>query len=77
VQKVGTAIGFVVLFAMAREYFVENWLAYGLVWAGMYAIVEIGQAIGPAYSNKEAAAGIISEAIYFPAAAFVVARLLS
>jgi hypothetical protein len=29
---VGTAIGFVVLFAMAREYFVENWLAYGLVW---------------------------------------------
>jgi hypothetical protein len=77
VQKVGTAIGFVVLFAMAREYFADNWLAYGLVWAAMYAIVEIGQAMGPGYTNKEAVAGIISEVIYFPASALVTAQLLS
>jgi hypothetical protein len=77
VQKVGTAVGFVVLFAMARESFIDNWLAYGLVWAGMYAIVEIGQAIGPDYSSKEAVAGIISEIIYFPVSAFVIAQLLS
>ncbi len=77
VQKVGTAVGFVVVFAMAREYFVENWLGYGLVWAAMYAIVEIGQAIGPGYSNMEAVAGIISEVIYFPVSAFVIAELLS
>jgi hypothetical protein len=77
VQKIGTAVGFVVLFAMARESFIDSWLAYGLVWAGMHAIVEIGQAIGPDYSNKEAVAGIISEIIYFPVSAFVIAQLLA
>jgi hypothetical protein len=43
----------------------------------MHAIVEIGQAIGPDYSNKEAVAGIISEIIYFPVSAFVIAQLLA
>lgn len=76
VQKIGTAFGFVALFALGREYFGSSWLIYGLVWATMFAIVEIGQAIGPNYSKKEAVAGTISEFIYFLMSAFVIAQLL-
>ena len=43
----------------------------------MFAIVEIGQAIGPNYSKKEAVAGIISEFIYFPVSALIIARILT
>lgn len=75
VQKVGTAFGFVALFAYAKEYFIDNWLMYALIWVAMFSVVEIGQALGPAYSKKEAVAGIISEIIYFPLAALVLANL--
>jgi hypothetical protein len=37
----------------------------------MFVIGEVGQAIGPNYSWKEAVAGAISETVYFPLAAFV------
>lgn len=81
VQKVGTAIAFVVLFDLARDYFGEHWVQYGGIWL-MFAITEVGQTIGPDYSVKEAAAviaaviaGVISEAIYF-ASAWIVATLL-
>ena len=77
VQKLGTTFGFVILFFLARSYFSERWLVYGLIWAVMYGIVEIGQMIGSDYSKKEAAAGIISEFIYFPIAALIVAKLLT
>lgn len=77
VQKLGTTFGFVMLFVIGKEYFNDNWLPYGLVWAVMFAIVEIGQAIGPNYSKKEAAAGIISEFIYFPLAAAVISKVLT
>jgi hypothetical protein len=76
VQKIGTTLGFVALFIVDREYFTNNWLLYGFIWVSMFAIVEIGQAIGPNYSKREAAAGIVSEVIYFPLAALVVATLL-
>lgn len=77
IQKIGTAFGFVALFALSREYFVDNWLVYGLVWVIMFAIVEIGQAIGSNYTKKEATAGVISEFIYFVIAAFAISKLLS
>jgi hypothetical protein len=55
----------------------NNWVMYGLVWAAMFAVVELGQAIGPDYSKKkEAVAGIISEFIYFPVAAAAIAKLI-
>lgn len=76
VQKVGTAITFVALFSLARDYFGEHWLQYGGLWLLMFAITEVGQVIGPGYSGKETIAGVISEAIYFPASAWIVARLL-
>jgi Na+/H+ antiporter NhaD/arsenite permease-like protein len=76
VQKMGTVLGFVLIYSLGRDSFDGSWLTYGLVWATMFAIVEIGQAIGPDYSKKEAVAGIISEFIYFPISAFVISQLL-
>ena len=66
VQKIGTAVGFVWLYTLMGG---VNWMLYALIWFVMFAIVEIGQSIVPNYSKKEAVAGIISEAIYFPLAA--------
>lgn len=77
VQKIGTALGFVLIYAIGRDSFENSWLVYGLVWAAMFAIVEVGQSIGPVYSKKEAVAGIISELIYFPLSALVIAKLLT
>lgn len=76
VQKVGTTFGFIVIFAIGKEHFIDSWLVYGLTWAVMFAVVEIGQSIGSDYSKKEAVAGIISEFIYFPLSALVIAKLL-
>ncbi len=76
VSKLGTAIAFVVIFYLARNIFGNNWFLYALLWWVMFAVGEIGQAIGPNYSWKEAVAGIISEAIYFPAAAYLLRWLL-
>ena len=75
-QKIGTTIGFVALFYLGREYFLENWILYGLIWFAMFALTEIGQAFMPNYSKKEAMAGIVSEAIYFPLSAFILSRLI-
>ena len=77
IQKIGTAIGFVTLYLIGRTGFEGSWIMYGMIWAVMFTIVEIGQAVGPDYSKKEAAAGIISELVYFPLAAFAIAKLLS
>lgn len=76
IQKIGTAIGFVGLFVLARDTFADAWLTYAAIWFAMFAITELGQALIPNYSKKEAVAGVISEAIYFPLAAFAIARLL-
>jgi hypothetical protein len=77
VSKAGTALAFVGIFALGQETLATQWLAYGLLWWGMYVIGEVGQAIGPGYSWSEAVAGIISETVYFPLAAFVVARTIT
>ena len=76
VQKVGVAAAFVLLFSFAREIWVVDWLTYAVIWWVMLAVGEIGQAVGPNYSLKEAIAGIISETVYFPLAAYVTVLLL-
>jgi len=76
VSKVGTAIAFVAIFYLARTTFGQQWFLYAFIWWLMFVIGEIGQAIGPNYSWKEAAAGIISETIYFPLAAFIMKTIL-
>jgi hypothetical protein len=42
----------------------------------IFVIGEIGQAIGFSYSSQKAVAGIVSETLYFPVAAFVTNRLV-
>lgn len=71
VSKVGTAIAFVLIFYFARSSLSGQWFLYALVWWLMFVFGEIGQAIGPNYSWKEAIMGIISETIYVPFSAFV------
>lgn len=74
--KLGLAVGFVLLFYVARETWTGRWMVYALIWWLMFAVTELGQAIGPGYTWTEAGAGIIAEAIYCPLAAFLLARLL-
>jgi hypothetical protein len=76
VIKVGVAVAFVLLFYLAHDRWANRWTTYALIWWVMFAVVELGQAITPDYSWLDAAGGIAAEAIYFPLAAFVVARLL-
>jgi len=76
IEKIGTTLGFVALFYIARDFFIGYWLVFALAWFAMFAITEIGQVYMTGSSKKEAVAGIISEAIYFPLAAFVLSLLL-
>jgi hypothetical protein len=76
VMKIGVALGFVFLFILARPMVKEGWWLYAGIWWLMYAIVEVGQAIGPGYTGAEAVAGIIAEAVYFPLSTVVVGRIL-
>ena len=76
VSKIGTAIAFVLIFYFALNAFGGNWLLYAFIWWLMYVIGEVGQAIGPNYSWKEAIVGIISETAYFPLSAYIVNWLI-
>lgn len=76
VSKIGTAITFVLIFYIARESLSDQWLLYAFLWWVMYVIGEVGQAIGPNYSWEEAAAGVISETLYFPLSAYIVHGLI-
>lgn len=69
IQKIGTSIGFVSLFALQNT---DNWLMYGILWTLMFASVEIGQSLSDLYTKNDALAGVISEIIYFPLSAYVV-----
>jgi hypothetical protein len=77
VMKLGVAATFVLLYSMARHVWSARWTTYALVWWIMFAFIEIGQAITPEYTWLAAVGGVISEAIYFPLSAFIVARILS
>ena len=76
VSKIGTAIAFVLIFYFARNSLSGHWLLYAFIWWLMFAIGEVGQAIGPNYSWKEAIAGVISETAYFPLSAYIVNWLI-
>lgn len=71
ISKVGTAATFVLLFYVARESLAGQWLLYAGIWWVMFILGEIGQAIGPNYSWKEAVLGAIAETIYLPLAAWL------
>jgi hypothetical protein len=76
IMKIGTVLGFVLLFYFARGVFGTQPMLYAGIWFAMYTVIEIGQALVPNYSWKDALAGIISEAMYFPLSALIVQWLL-
>lgn len=76
VSKLGTAIAFVGIWLIGREALGHQWGLYVLCWWGMFVLGEVGQAMGPDYSWQEAIAGILSETLYLPLSALIVARLL-
>jgi len=76
VSKIGTAITFVLIFYVARSIWSGQWLLYAVIWWFMFAIGEIGQAIVPNYTWKEAIAGIISESVYLPLSAYLTNALI-
>jgi len=76
VTKLGTAVAFVLLLQLASAVWVDRWLLYGLIWFGMFAASEVGDAISGRSTWREAALGILSEAIYAPVSAFAAYRLL-
>lgn len=77
IQKIGTSAGFVTLYTFNLTQNSERWLIYSLIWVAMFAIVEIGQGITSRSPKAEVVAGIISELIYFPLAAYVMTFLLN
>lgn len=56
---------------IARGSLSDRWGLYALLWWVMFVVGEVGQAIGPNYTWKEALAGILSETIYVPFSALV------
>ena len=76
IEKIGTALGFVILFYLGREVFMDGWFVYSVVWFVMFVITEVGQAYMNDSSKKEVLAGIISEAIYFPLSSYIIAMIL-
>ena len=76
VDKLGVAVAFVLIYRLAREGFAGRWWLYALIWWIMFVFGEVGQAPGPSYTWMEALAGVISEALYFPLAAWAVWRIL-
>lgn len=76
ISKIGTAIAFVLIFYFARNSLSGHWFLYAFIWWLMFVIGEVGQAIGPNYSWKEAVAGVISETIYLPFSAYIVNWLI-
>ena len=77
VSKTGTSIAFVLLLNLGRSAFGGNWPLYAFLWWVMFVLGEIGQAMGPNYSYKEAVAGVISETVYFPLASYLAFRFIS
>lgn len=76
IMKLGTAIGFVLIFYIARRSLSGQWFLYAFLWWIMFVLVECGMALGPNYGWMEAIAGVISETIYFPLAALITERLI-
>jgi len=76
VSKLGTAVAFVLLLQLTSAAGVGHWPLYGLIWFGMFAASEVGDAVARRSAWREAWLGILSEAIYAPASAFAASVIL-
>jgi hypothetical protein len=76
VTKIGTALAFVLLLWLSPDYWVDRWLVYAMIWFTMFSASEVGDAISGRQGWREAMLGVISEAIYAPAAAYAAYQIL-
>ena len=76
VMKIGIAVGFVLLYRFSASAWQGRLWKYAAIWWVMYAVVEIGQGVGPGYGPGDAVAGMLAEGVYFPLSAWSTARIL-
>ena len=76
VTKVGTAFGFVTLFAVSRAIWSRRWILYAMLWFVMFVFGEFGEVVSGRWTMLDAVLGVASEAVYFPVSAFITQRLL-
>ncbi|MHB1018374.1 MAG: hypothetical protein ACYC2X_10890 [Coriobacteriia bacterium] len=76
ITKLGTAAAFVLILQLTGELWIGRLGLYALVWFGMFAASEIGDAVSGRSTWREAWLGVLSEAIYAPAAAYAAFRIL-
>jgi hypothetical protein len=74
--KLGTAGAFVLILHFGAAALAGEWLLYSLIWFAMFAASEIGDAVSGRSSRQEALLGVLSEAIYVPAAALAAYAIL-
>lgn len=75
-MKLGIALGFVLLYRGGAPAWQGRLRQYAGIWWVMYAIIELGQMLGPDDGPGEALAGVLAEAVYFPLSAWTAARIL-
>jgi hypothetical protein len=77
ITKLGTAVAFVLILQLGGSAFSPGWPAYALIWFAMFAASEIGEAVSGRTRWAEALLGVLSEAIYAPAAALAAFTILN
>lgn len=75
--KLGTAVAFVLILHLGWSASGTGWPAYALIWFAMFAASEIGEAVSGRSRWAEALLGVLSEAIYAPAAALAAFAILN
>lgn len=76
--KIGFAFGFVALYRMVQSSLMRPWFHYAVIWWSMFALLELGQVVTPGGNSLGfAVAGVLSEAVYLPLSAAIVARQLN
>jgi len=74
--KLGTAGAFVLLLRLGESALAGRWLLYALIWFAMFATSEIGDAVSGRSTRQESTLGVLSEAVYAPAAALAAYAIL-
>lgn len=76
ITKLGTAAAFVLILHLGADAFAGQWFLYSLLWFAMFAASEVGEAVSGRSSRQESLLGVLSEAIYAPAAALAAYAIL-
>jgi len=76
ITKLGTAVAFVLILHLGSPDFGSGWLTYSLIWFAMFAASEVGDAMSGRSTRAEAMLGVLSEAVYAPAAALAAYAIL-